>query len=190
MDTSAPSQANGPVTIRAAKSCASKVGESDGDIIPFGSNVLSFRSFQLLPSARLLLRRGRPVEIGSRAFDLLHVLLRSRGAVVERGDIIRHVWPSMSVDDSSLRFQMSLLRKALGEDRDLLKTVSGRGYIFATDVTETGTAAPRSGNGRLAAGAAVLDSVTEVELAQRCEALRHLLSSALEELWALSHNPA
>ncbi len=35
---------------------------------------------------------------------------------------MREVWPDIFVDDGNLRFQMATLRKALGDDRDLIKT--------------------------------------------------------------------
>jgi DNA-binding winged helix-turn-helix (wHTH) protein len=92
-----------------------------------------FGSFRLLPEARTLLRDGRPVECGSRAFDLLHVLLLSRGKVVAKEAIVRHVWPTTVVEESNLRFQMASLRKVLGEDRVLIKTIPGRGYLFASE---------------------------------------------------------
>ena len=79
---------------------------------------------------------GRPVEIGSRAFDLLVVLLASRGAIVSKNDIMKFVWPSVNVDESNLRFQIACLRKVLAHDRDVIKTISGRGYLFTTDVLD------------------------------------------------------
>jgi DNA-binding winged helix-turn-helix (wHTH) protein len=99
-----------------------------------GADVLRFRNFTLTPGARLLLRGSQPVEIGSRAFDLLTVLARSRGRVVDRVEIIRQVWPTTVVEECNLRFQVSCLRRALGEHRDLVKTVPGRGYMLALDV--------------------------------------------------------
>jgi DNA-binding winged helix-turn-helix (wHTH) protein len=82
----------------------------------------------------MLLLDGKPVKLGSRAFDLLHVLLNSRGRLVSKDEIVRHVWPDTTVEESNLRFQMGCLRKALGSDRDLIKTIPGRGYILATEV--------------------------------------------------------
>ncbi len=102
-------------------------------------DAIRFRRFQLFPSARLLLRDGRPIEIGSRAFDLLTILLASRGSVVSKEEIFRHVWPSTVVEESNLRWQMVSLRKVLGEDGDLIKTIPGRGYLFACEVGEAGT---------------------------------------------------
>jgi DNA-binding winged helix-turn-helix (wHTH) protein len=94
---------------------------------------LRFGRWCLVPRARLLLRDGRPVEVGSRAFDLLHLLLSRRGFVVEKNAIVSFVWPNTIVEESILRFQMAALRRTLGEQRSLIKTIPGRGYIFAAD---------------------------------------------------------
>jgi DNA-binding winged helix-turn-helix (wHTH) protein len=99
-----------------------------------------FGPFRLLPRSRTLLRSEEPVECGSRAFDLLHVLLLSRGKVVSKEDIIRHVWPSTCVEESNLRFQMASLRKTLGSYRDAIKTIPGRGYLLASEWREPGPA--------------------------------------------------
>jgi DNA-binding winged helix-turn-helix (wHTH) protein len=97
------------------------------------STELKFGNWCLVPRARLLLRDGRPAELGSRAFDLLHLLLSRRGFVVEKSEIVSFVWPNTIVDESNLRFQVGALRKALGQDGALIKTIPGRGYIFIAD---------------------------------------------------------
>lgn len=94
---------------------------------------LRFRSFRVYPGDRVLLRDGEPIDIGGRAFDLLLVLLRSRGTVVGKDEINEQVWPSTIVDESNLRFQMACLRRVLGADRDVIKTVQGRGYLFVAE---------------------------------------------------------
>ena len=98
-----------------------------------GPTEFRFGRWCLVPSARLLLYDRRPVDLGSRAFDLLHLLLSRRGFVVEKNAIVSFVWPNTIVEESNLRFQMATLRKALGEDRSLIKTIPGRGYIFAAE---------------------------------------------------------
>jgi DNA-binding response OmpR family regulator len=97
------------------------------------AETVRFRRFHVVPSERRLLCDGRPVEIGGRAFDLLLILLNSRGMLVTKDEIVNYVWPSTVVDESNLRFQMASLRKALGEDRDVIKTIPRRGYLFATE---------------------------------------------------------
>ena len=100
---------------------------------PTHSTPMTFRGFQVWPSARLLSRSGTHICIGSRAFDLLIILLQSRGFVVSKRTIVEYVWRSTIVDDSNLRFQVATLRKALGNDRDLIKSIPGQGYFFACD---------------------------------------------------------
>ena len=97
---------------------------------------LCFGRFCAVPCARQLLADGRPVRLGGRAFDLLVLLLNARGTVVSKDEIVNCVWPSISVEESSLRFQIAALRRALGKDRDLIKTVSGRGYLLAAEVDQ------------------------------------------------------
>ncbi len=51
-----------------------------------------------------------------------------------------YVWPSTVVDESNLRFQMASLRKILGEDRDVIKTIPRRGYLFTLEDVSEGLA--------------------------------------------------
>jgi predicted ATPase/DNA-binding winged helix-turn-helix (wHTH) protein len=103
--------------------------ETDGS-----RTVMRFGSCQLHLHRRELLVKGAPVHIGSRAFDLLRLLVEARGELVTKDEILNRVWPGRVVEDNTLQFQISTLRKALGEDRDIVKTISGRGYRFAADL--------------------------------------------------------
>jgi TolB-like protein/DNA-binding winged helix-turn-helix (wHTH) protein/Flp pilus assembly protein TadD len=97
---------------------------------------IEFGRFRLLPRRRELRADGVAVELGSRAFDVLMVLTEARGALVTKDEILSRVWPDTVVEENNLVVQISALRKALGEDRDFIRTVSGRGYRF---VAEMGT---------------------------------------------------
>ena len=99
--------------------------------------ILHFGRFSVMPNDRRFLVDGRPVEMGSRAFDLLIVLIEARGTVVGKEEIMGRVWPRMLVDEANLRVQMSLLRKVLGDNSDIIKNIPGRGYLFAADFTTT-----------------------------------------------------
>jgi DNA-binding response OmpR family regulator len=105
------------------------------EIARFDSTVIiRFGRFLVLPHSRQLLVDGRPVMISSRAFDILMVLIGARGRLVTKMEIMNHVWPSTRVEESNLRVQMAALRAVLGEDREIIKTVPGRGYVFAVTV--------------------------------------------------------
>src|SRR5471032_2964666 len=68
------------------------------------------------------------LRIGSRAFDTLELLIRAQGTLVSKDEIMRRVWPDTVVEENNLQVHVAALRKALGADRDLIKTVPGRGY--------------------------------------------------------------
>ena len=71
------------------------------------------------------------VPIGSRAFEILEKLAGCAGHLVTKDDLIGSVWSGLAVEDNTLQVHISAVRKALGKDRDLLKTISGRGYTLA-----------------------------------------------------------
>ena len=96
---------------------------------------LKFGRFQVLPHPREFLADGVPVALGSRAFDVLMVLVEAGGELVTKDEILRRVWPGMVVEEHSLQFHISALRKVLGKDRSFIKTISGRGYRFVADIT-------------------------------------------------------
>ena len=77
---------------------------------------------------RELRSRGVSVPIGNRAFDILEVLVQSDGGVVDKYDLLHRVWPGVTVEENTIHFHLSAIRKALGADRELLNTVSGGGY--------------------------------------------------------------
>jgi predicted ATPase/DNA-binding winged helix-turn-helix (wHTH) protein len=90
---------------------------------------------------RELRANGVPVPLGGRAFEIIEVLVHSAGDLVTKDDLMRQVWPGAVVGNNTLQVHMAAVRKALGPDRDLLKTAFGRGYRLLGDwMTETGAA--------------------------------------------------
>src|SRR5262249_48447484 len=71
---------------------------------------------------------GAAVSIGSRPFEVLETLVRAAGKLVTKNELIERVWRGAAIDDNTIQVHISALRKALGEDRVLLKTISRRGY--------------------------------------------------------------
>ena len=105
------------------------------------SPALVFGRFRFVPHSRELCADGVPVPLGNRALEVLFVLIEARGELVTKDELLSRVWPTTTVEENNLQFQISSLRKALGSDRDVIRTVSGRGYRFVAEVTPEG---PRS----------------------------------------------
>ena len=94
---------------------------------------LHFGSFTLSRARKLLLDGETPVRLGSRALDLLIVLVEQAGEVVSREELEAKVWPRTVVEETSLRAHISALRKALRDGQDgarFISNVPGRGYCF------------------------------------------------------------
>src|SRR6516165_10904533 len=112
---------------------------------------IAFGRFLLLPHRRELLAHGRPVKLGGRAFDVLMALIEARGAVLSKNALIAHVWPDRIVEENNLQWQISALRAAFGADRNLIRTVSGRGYQFTGEI-DTAHVSPEAYAGTAVAG--------------------------------------
>lgn len=88
--------------------------------------VMRFDGFELQPHARRLQRGDQALPIGTRAFDVLLALVKRRGQVVPREELLETVWQGRVVEDGNLAVQVNTLRKLLGEAA--IATVQGRGY--------------------------------------------------------------
>ena len=100
---------------------------------------LCFGRFEVRRHQSQLLADGKPVELGSRAFDVLMALIDSAGMLVAKSDLMERGWPGQAVEENNLQVQIHALRRALGRDRDLIQTVAGRGYRFVGEVLRAGT---------------------------------------------------
>ncbi|WP_122316446.1 winged helix-turn-helix domain-containing protein [Pseudomonas cichorii] len=97
-----------------------------------------FGPYRIYPEQRLVLDAERPVRLGSRAMDILLVLIEHAGKMVSKQQIMAHVWPRSVVEDSNLRVHMTALRKALGDGQAgqrYIVTVAQRGYSFVAPIT-------------------------------------------------------
>jgi DNA-binding winged helix-turn-helix (wHTH) protein len=107
-----------------------RVARSTGEALEFGR-------YRLLLRQRQLLADGVPVELGARAFELLLALLEADGSLVGKNELLRRVWPDIVVSEENLKVQVFNLRRALGEDRDFIRTEFGRGYRLIASLRRT-----------------------------------------------------
>ena len=96
-------------------------------------DVFVFGPYRLIPRQKLLLRGNRPIRLGGRALDVLHLLVMRAGDELSKEALIRFVWPDVSVDERNLKVQVSKLRQILQDtlpQATYIATVAGRGYQF------------------------------------------------------------
>jgi TolB-like protein len=110
----------------------------------FGQDgVFEFEGFRLDRQSRILFRRDEngafvPIVLGSRALQVLGMLLGQAGNLVSRDEFMAAVWPAAAVEDTNLNMQIAALRRVLDEERaegSCIQTVPGHGYRFAVPVT-------------------------------------------------------
>ena len=95
--------------------------------------MMTIGEVEILPDQRRVLVAKKPINLGSRAFDLLELLASERGQLVSKEEIMRRVWPGTVVEENNMYVQISAIRKMLGASSSLLITVSGRGYRLAQE---------------------------------------------------------
>jgi predicted ATPase/DNA-binding winged helix-turn-helix (wHTH) protein len=94
---------------------------------------IEFGPFTLIASERRLEKHGIPVKIGSRALDILAVLMQHAGKIVGKREILDRVWPGLVVEENTLRVHIKDLRRTLDDglgDNRYIINVPGRGYSF------------------------------------------------------------
>jgi len=82
---------------------------------------------------RRLWRAGQLVPLNSKYFDVLLLLLRQNGQLIEKQQIFDAVWEGVIVTDAALTQCIKDIRRQLGDDAAnprYLKTVPKHGYIF------------------------------------------------------------
>src|SRR5262249_26689385 len=95
---------------------------------------VTFGAFRLDVRGKALYRGDSLVTLGSRALEVLCVLVASSGELVTKDALMERVWPGLVVEENNIQVQIWSLRKALGkaeDGRDFIITVPGRGYRFA-----------------------------------------------------------
>src|SRR6516164_7764066 len=96
-----------------------------------------FPPFRLDPTERVLLRDGKAVSLTPKALSVLLAMVQHHGHVVTKESLLKEVWPDTFVEEGNLAFNVSLLRRALGEAPNCvsyIETIPKRGYRFTAPV--------------------------------------------------------
>jgi TolB-like protein/DNA-binding winged helix-turn-helix (wHTH) protein/Tfp pilus assembly protein PilF len=138
-------------------------------------DIFLFEGFRL--DRRGLCRRDErgvfvPVVIGSRALDVLGVLIEGDGGLVSKDEIMAAVWPGTVVEDNNLTVQISAPRRILDPGRaegSCIQTVAGRGYRLVGSVTRREVKAPSSAAAVVGNGADCIEEGCTSGLVVSCQ---------------------
>ena len=109
------------------------------------SPAYGFGPFRLEVGERRLLRDGRPVPLTAKVFDTLRVLVENAGRLLTKDELMQSIWPDSVVEENNLNHNVSVLRRALGEQatgQSYIETVPRAGYRFVAEVRESIDARP------------------------------------------------
>ncbi|MFE9689561.1 response regulator transcription factor [Micromonospora sp. NPDC005806] len=88
------------------------------------------------PARRLVTRDGQPVRVTAREFAMLEFLIRHRGDVVSKTQILENVWDAhFDGDPNIVEVYISYLRRKIDQPfgRSAIQTERGMGYRLAAD---------------------------------------------------------
>jgi TolB-like protein len=108
------------------------------------ANTFIFEGFRLDRRGGALFRLDQgagatPVALGSRALNLLGLLVERNGELVSKDAIMEAIWPGRVVEEANLNVQIANLRRILDQNREqgsCIQTIPGRGYCFVGSVKE------------------------------------------------------
>jgi DNA-binding winged helix-turn-helix (wHTH) protein len=103
-------------------------------MLMMASELYFFGSYSLDLRSRTLRRSHEIVTLAPKTFDLLTLLVRSNGHLLSKGELMASLWPQTFVEEANLSFQISALRKALGDEgTEWIETVPKHGYRFKAE---------------------------------------------------------
>jgi DNA-binding winged helix-turn-helix (wHTH) protein len=101
-----------------------------------GGKIFSFGEFTLDLRRGRLCADDREIELRPKSFEVLRYLVENAGRLVPKDEIIKAVWPNVTVTDESLTRCVSDIRLALKDiGQSAIRTVTRRGYVFEAPVS-------------------------------------------------------
>jgi len=106
---------------------------------------MTFGPWTLDADRRLLTRRGNPVSLSPKAFELLRLLAEHHEKAFSKAELHQHLWPNTFVSDGSLTILVAEIREVLAdnaEQPEYVRTVRRFGYAFCAAVVTGENAKP------------------------------------------------
>ncbi len=98
--------------------------------------IYKFRDWYLNPAERRVLKDGYYLDLTTKTFDVLQLLIENFGEIVTKDEILGKVWNGSFVEEGNLAVHISKLRRLLDETKNqpFIETIQGSGYRFVAPV--------------------------------------------------------
>ena len=96
---------------------------------------LVVENLKLIPSMRLVTRKGKTIKLRLKEYAMLEYFMRHPNQIIERGTLVENVWDyNAKIYSNTVDSHVSLLRKKInsGFKEKLIDTIHGIGYILRT----------------------------------------------------------
>ena len=100
------------------------------------NQIYKIDNLSLSNKTKVVKRGNQEIYLTRREFSLLEYLLKSRGQIVSRSDILENVWDyNADPFSNTIETHIASLRRKLnlGKNRSLIHTFAGRGYKLALE---------------------------------------------------------
>ena len=109
------------------------------------SGLYEFGPFRLDVDQRVFTRSGQVLPLAPKTFDLLVLMLQRPGHAFSKQELMSALWPDTFVEEANLSFQVSALRKALGDGAaHWIETIPKHGYRFIASINSSSPATPET----------------------------------------------
>lgn len=93
------------------------------------SNVLSYGEVTLNPNNGIVTNNGEQIDLTAKEYALLKILLENKGKIISRQKLLDIMWGyDNDKDERALDPHIKNIRKALGSNGTIIKTIIGRGF--------------------------------------------------------------
>ena len=104
------------------------------EVMVKGNNIIKFKGIVVDPESYKVTVDGKDVELRPKEFKLLRILIEKRGRVLSRDFLCKAILGYDYFGSSrAIDAHVKNLRKALGKNRKLIKTIRGFGYKIEED---------------------------------------------------------
>src|SRR5262245_9496835 len=101
-----------------------------------------FEGYTLDIARNALRSADREVALRPKSFELLRYLVENPDRLVTKEELLKAIWPNVTVTDQVLTHSVSEVRDAIGDgNQAIIKTIPRRGYRFAAPVVRLAAAA-------------------------------------------------